>query len=360
MVRIKKSLIQAWKRGRLGERQMELKEFKVMKKVQKLTYPQDWQSYNQAKTKEKTIALKLLLELLELQEEPNRFKRPGRPSFTYNEKLICMFIYTFSRFSSRRVISDVEWLKQLKLLSKTPHFNSILNMFRDGVLTRKLLELVEITALPLRMFEDHLSTDSSGFSTSQFERWVNVRTQKPTKLRQWKKVHIISGARTNIITSLVITDGTCADSPELAPLVKRVAKTFNPKEISADKAYSSRENLKTIAELGAVPYIPFKKNVTGKPKGYKIWSAMFEYFWNNQEEFLEHYHKRSNVETTFSMIKRTFGNRLRTRNFDSQVNEILMKCLCHNLTVLVQESFELGLEIDFNSCANMYYAQKQD
>ena len=62
----------------------------------------------------------------------------------------------------------------------------------------------------------------------------------------------------------------------------------------------------------------------------------------------------------YSSMDNILKNRLRTRNFDSQVNEILMKCLCHNLTVLVQESFELGLEIDFNSCANMYYAQKQD
>ena len=43
---------------------------------------------------------------------------------------------------------------------------------------------------------------------------------------------------------------------------------------------------------------------------------------------------------------------------ESQVNEILMKCICHNLAVLVQEGFELGLEIDLNSCAKYVLAQK--
>jgi len=349
-----------WKNGRLGEKQLELKEFQVMKKVKQLTYPQDWSAYNQAKCKEKTIALQLLLELLDLTGEPNKFKRTGRPSFPYKEKVICMWIYSHNRFSSRRSISDIELAKQLGLLTKTPHFNSVINMFRESSMSDKLLELVEITSLPLRMFEEHLSIDSTGFSTSTFERWFNIRTQKPSKLRQWKKVHVISGAKTNIITSLAVTDGTVADSPELIPLVKKAIKNFNPREISSDKAYSSRENLKFISSIGAVPYIPFKKNSIQNPKGCKIWSAMYEYFFNNKEEFDKHYHQRSNVESTFSMIKRNFGNRLRMKSFDSQINEILVRCLCHNLTVLVQESFELGLEIDFNNCVNLYSAQKDN
>jgi transposase len=354
MVRIKKCSVEAYKRGRLGERQMEIKEFNVIKKVKKLTYSQDWTAYNQAKTKEKTISMHLLTELLDIVGEPKRFKIQGRPSFQFKEKIICMFIYSFSQFSSRKTIADIEMAKRLKLISKTPHFNSVLNMFKEGCMNRKLLELVEITSLPLRMFEDHLSIDSSGFSTSMFEKWLNIRTQKNSNLRQWMKCHIICGARTNIIASVKISEGHGADSPELIPLVKKAVKHFNPKEISADKAYLSRDNLQAISSVGAIPYIPFKKNSISKPRGYKIWSTMFEYFYNNQKEFMDHYHNRSNVETTFAMIKRNFGNHLRTRNFTSQINEILMKCLCHNLSVLVQESFELGLEIDFNSCIKEY------
>ena len=85
---------------------------------------------------------------------------------------------------------------------------------------------------------------------------------------------------------------------------------------------------------------------------------MFTYFHDNQEEFMRHYHKRSNVESTFAMLKRNFGYRLRTKGFTSQVNEILMKCVCHNLSVLVQELFELGIDIDFKKCAEVYYVNK--
>ena len=88
-----------------------------------------------------------------------------------------------------------------------------------------------------------------------------------------------------------------------------------------------------------------------------IWATMFDFFKDNRALFDEKYHKRSNVETVYSMIKRKFGNNLKTKKYDSQVNEILMKCICHNLAVLVQVGFELGLEIDLSTCANSILAQ---
>ena len=54
-------------------------------------------------------------------------------------------------------------------------------------------------------------------------------------------------------------------------------------------------------------------------------------------DFLERYHKRSNVETTFSMIKRKFGDSLRSKSDVAMTNEVLAKVLCHNLAVLIHE-----------------------
>ena len=54
------------------------------------------------------------------------------------------------------------------------------------------------------------------------------------------------------------------------------------------------------------------------------------------------YHKRSNVESTFSMMKRKFGDSLRSRTDVAMINETLCKVLCHNLVVLIHEMYELG------------------
>ncbi len=81
-------------------------------------------------------------------------------------------------------------------------------------------------------------------------------------------------------------------------------------------------------------------------------------FSKNYIEFAQHYHKRSNVETTFAMIKRKFGDFVRCKTEKSQDNEILCKILVHNLVCLIHELFELKIDIDFKSCSKKLPAQK--
>jgi transposase len=235
-----------------------------------------------------------------------------------------------------------------------------LNYLNDKNLTPLISQLIELSSLPLRAVEKDFAVDSTGFSTSRYSTWLDIRTQKRSKKRVWKKAHIIIGTKTNTITSVLVTDGVAADSPHLVPLLDKTRIYFDMREVSADKAYSSRGNLQAISDAGAMPLIPFKSNSNSKSKGCMVWKMMYKFFTENRKEFEKHYHKRSNVESTNSMIKRKFSNHLKGRKHTAQTNEILMKCLCHNLCVLIQEAFELGIEIDLNSCARDYFAQKKD
>ena len=85
---------------------------------------------------------------------------------------------------------------------------------------------------------------------------------------------------------------------------------------------------------------------------------MFDIFTKNYKEFARHYHKRSNIETSFSMIKRKFGDFVRCKNEKSQDNEILCKVLAHNLVCLIHEIFELNIEVDFNDVKKNISAPK--
>tara|TARA_Y100000034_G_C6731057_1_gene323852 strand:- start:63 stop:746 length:684 start_codon:yes stop_codon:yes gene_type:complete len=218
--------------------------------------------------------------------------------------------------------------------------------------------LVSVSSLPLKHVEERFAIDATGFGTGRFNRWLNVRTQKDSKKRGFRKCHAICGVRTNIITSVKITEGKAGDSPFFDPLLNQTAQNFVVKEISADKAYSSRDNLELANRLGAMPYIPFKKNTRKKKKGSPTWTKMFEYFSKNYIEFAQHYHKRSNIETCFSMIKRKFGDFTRCKNENSQDNEVLCKILAHNIVVLIHEIFELNIEVDFNGIGKKLVAQK--
>ncbi|MCK5177347.1 MAG: transposase, partial [Candidatus Aenigmarchaeota archaeon] len=137
------------------------------------------------------------------------------------------------------------------------------------------------------------------------------------------------------------------DSPQLIELVNTITEHFDMNEVSGDKAYSSRANHNMIAEAGATPYIAFKKNATAKPNGSVAWKKMYHYFMLNNESYMQHYHKRSNAETTVHMIKSKFGDKVRSKKWTSQVNEVLCKVVCHNICVIIQEMHELGISADF-------------
>src|SRR5256885_3762068 len=54
----------------------------------------------------------------------------------------------------------------------------------------------------------------------------------------------------------------------------------------------------------------------------------FHFFWLHRAEFLQHYHPRSMVESTFSMVKRKFGDSVRPKNDQAIKNEVLSKIVC--------------------------------
>lgn len=114
--------------------------------------------------------------------------------------------------------------------------------------------------------------------------------------------------------------------------------------MTADKAYSTRRNLELVGSAGATPYIPFKSNARATKDGSEAWERLFYYYQFRRAEFLEYYHRRSNVESTFNMIKAKFGAAVRSKSDVAQINELLCKVLCHNICCIIQSMHELGIE----------------
>ncbi len=74
---------------------------------------------------------------------------------------------------------------------------------------------------------------------------------------------------------------------------------------------------------------------------------MWHFFNLEKETWLANYHRRSNVEPTYSALKRKLGFAVRAKNEQAQMNEVLVKCLLFNLTVLGHEIQELGIDPKF-------------
>ena len=242
-------------------------------------------------------------------------------------------------------MTDLRIAHSKGFISKTPHFNTIFHYFEDSNLTPIVRELIARSSLPRKDVETKFAVDASGFSTSRFVRWFDQKYGTLREEYDWVKVHLICGVHTNVVTAVEIKGRHAADTKSLPYLVDMTAENFFVREVSADKAYASARNYDAIGRYGATPFIAFKSSHPGR--GGRLWEKMYLHFQLRREDFLAHYHKRSNVESTFSMIKAKFRDHVRSKTPVAMVNEVLCKLICHNICVLIQEAHELGIEVKF-------------
>jgi hypothetical protein len=97
-----------------------------------------------------------------------------------------------------------------------------------------------------------------------------------------------------------------------------------------------------VEKVGGTLYAAFKENATGKVGG--LFEKAFHYFSFHREEYLSHYHRRSMIESTFSMVKRKFGDSVKAKTETAMRNEVLAKFVCHNLCCLVSAIYELKID----------------
>jgi transposase len=248
--------------------------------------------------------------------------------------------------SGRRAMSDLPAEELKRFLGKVPHDNSVFRCLEAPSLTPLLKTLIEASATPLKAVETDFAVDSSGFSSSALVHWYDERYGRHRHERRWVKVHLMGGVHTHIVTSVEVTPTDSGEAPPCAGLVATTAKRLPIKEVSADKAYWSLDNLQVVAGIGAIASIPFKQRTTGvRPDA--LWNRLGHYYMFQRETFLAHYHKRSHAETPFSMIQGQFGEVVRAKLPVAQVHDVLCNILGHHLCVRIQSIDEWNLEPTF-------------
>ena len=316
--------------------------------TKRITIPQNWKAYNLASTHQKELMQKFLNDLCNtIEEKPYTF---GRPRLPMHDMVFASTLKVFTTFSLRRFRTDAKEAQVKGYLAKVPDYSTIAKYMESEDMTPILKDILQLSAMPLKAVENNsFSIDSSGFSPNKFSRWYDYKWGRTRDRKLFYKAHILVGNKTHIVCGAEITSQFVADTTMLPALVQEVKQNFNLGELAGDKAYSSRTNLELLDKLGVMPLIPFKDNSTKKPKGSRIWRDMYNYFTYNRETFLERYHQRSNVESAFFMIKSKFSDYVRSKTDTACINEILLKLICHNLCVVIQETFELGIQANFTS-----------
>src|SRR6266478_3151064 len=207
----------------------------------KQTYSQEWSAYNQAQTNEKDRFLALLADLCKgIEEAPQII---GRPRLPLADMIFASAFKVYSTTSGRRFTCDLKDAQSKGYLAKTPHYTSISRYLENPTLTPFLKQLIEVSSLPLQAVETSFAVDSSGFTTCRFAQWAKAKysDKKMMERHDWIKVHLMCGVKTNVVTSVEITESNANDCPQFKGLVDATARNFVMSEVSADKAYLSSD-----------------------------------------------------------------------------------------------------------------------
>lgn len=317
----------------------------VSVKAERKTYAQpDWRAYHAHQVNERRHFLQLLADLCAMI--PDRIANPkgGRPPIPMRDAIFSAVFKVYSLTSARRFSGELAEAHEAGFIGRCPHFNTVLDVFDKPETTPILQKMIRDSAAPLAAIECDFAVDSTGFATTSYTSWCEYKHGNAIERRQAKfqKAHFITGVVTNTVPAVDIFGQHTNDSPQLPALVNAAAQTFRIGDVSADKGYVGSPNFAAVDKVGGTFFPSFKDGTTGEYTS-DLFVKAFHWFQVNKDEYLKRYHKRSNVETTVSMVKRKLGDSVKAKNDLAQKNEVYAKFVAHNLMVLIAEMYATGL-----------------
>jgi hypothetical protein len=283
----------------------------------------NWRNYNESLVRRGSITFWFCEETVEKWHHANARPKVGHP-FVYSD-------------------AAVQCLLVLRELFQLPYRQT------EG-LGRSLAELMEIaldipdyTSLAKRAAKLGISldvarhtgpidvvVDSTGLKVFGEGEW-KMRKHGKSKRRTWRKLHLVVDPATQEIVAEALTENSCADADQAAPLLAQTKGKINA--FSGDGAYDQWKVYETLAERKIKPIIPPRRNAKIKRhgnandprlprdeaireirrKGRKAWKNDIGY------------HRRSLAETAMYRMKCCFGDHLKNRLIPNQRAEARLR-----------------------------------
>lgn len=305
---------------------------------ERVTYGQKWSEYNAAQQAEATMIPALLWGLVEGIND--RSRRTGRKPVPLREQVYVAVIKVLAQKSARRAQGLLQRGVELGHLSRPWNYTTFSRFLTDERTTQLLYDLLHTTGQVVSEVETVWAADSTGFKTTTFGAYYG---EKHNHLRgnTWLKAHFLVGTTTHMIGACRITDpfGKGVGDPTVFPDLLMIARDFglHVREVLADNGYNTDQAYRAAAALGSEPLIDFKEGQKRKAFASDAWKRAHSLFTFNHKAFSERYHKRSNVESAISAMKRKLGEEVLSKKRVAQENELLCKLIAYNLGVVVHE-----------------------
>lgn len=187
----------------------------------------------------------------------------------------------------------------------------------------------------------HVLVDSTGVQIIGEGQWKKLRHGE-SRHQVWRKLHIAMDADDQTILSGAMTESVRLDGNYLPELIAQIEGPIE--QITGDGAYDKKNCYETAYKRKAKAVFPPQHNACIQRNKYKRNPALeardeaITYIGRGacRDECLRewkqanHYHRRSLIETMMSRMKSLFGDQLRSRTFENQETDLLIRCYVIN------------------------------
>ena len=287
----------------------------------------NWKDYNKALIRRGSLTVWIDQEALDAwhHQGPSRWGA----QFTYSDLAIqCLLtlraVFHLPLRAPQGMARSVFELMGLEL--EVPHYSTLC---RRAATTQ--VDLPRKAEGPL-----HLMIDSTGLKVHGEGEW-KVRQHGYSRRRTWRKLHLAIDPDSHEIVAAMMTEPGVTDAETMPPLLAQVDRPVTG--VGADGAYDQEEVYRVVAERGAVPLIPPRKdarikihgNTKGDPHPRDVNLRAIRKRGRKRWKQESGYHRRSLAETAMGRIKGIFGAVLRSREWLRQGTELGVRCRALNL-----------------------------
>jgi len=299
----------------------------------------NWSEYNAALVKRGSLTLWVDEAAVAEWHNYQRSGRPGKPRSYSDLAITCMatlqVVYHLPLRATQGLLHSVVQLLGVEL--EVPDYTTLCRR-------RQTLEV----SLPTQAKQKslHLVVDSTGLKVYGEGEW-KVRQHGWSKHRTWRKVHLGVDEASGELLAVVVTSPQRHDKDALTDLLEQVDQIgVSLEQVSGDGGYDFMTCHRDITQRGARATIPPRRNACANPRGEtpqrdahlrriqelaggsksKKRQEQARQRWKEESG----YHRRSLAETAVFRLKHIFGEKLSSRGFDAQTNEVLLRCAALN------------------------------
>ena len=272
-------------------------------------------------------------ELFQIAEIPLHFSKFSNKIYSNYKHMFLLVYKQFRKFTYEELLIDLASNKELRAylgLNKLPHYTTLIKFIKK--LPSKILDKLVLAFKKLIPKPKKVAIDATGISLDNASPHYCKRLGLPFRKRPFMKTTFIVDIENYLILLLKQRKGHRHDAKEAKPMIKKLAKHYEPEVLYADRGYDDDKIFKLVFEdLKAYPLIFQRRQDVPKRKRH----GKYRKLTINEFDYGE-YLQRNKIETCNSMIKRRFGSEVKSRLCKTQKAEIVLRVIAYNIDRLIR------------------------